>query len=59
MVEKYLDGQLPMPGVVLQGLLKGMCESYFRWSPSYPELPPEWSGFEATLRVGGGALGGG
>ncbi len=49
MVEKYLDGRLPLPGVVLQGLLKGMCEAYFRWSPSYPELPPEWSGASGPI----------
>ncbi|MCZ6533686.1 MAG: class I SAM-dependent methyltransferase [SAR324 cluster bacterium] len=43
-IENYLDGRLPMPGLVLQGLLKGLVEANFRFAKTYDELPLEWSG---------------
>ena len=44
MVESYLDGRLPLPGPVVQGMLKAGVEAYYRLSSTYPELPNEWSG---------------
>jgi cyclopropane-fatty-acyl-phospholipid synthase len=44
LLEQYLDGRLPMPGLMLQGLLTGLCEAYFRFAPTMKELPPELSG---------------
>jgi cyclopropane-fatty-acyl-phospholipid synthase len=51
LVEMYLNGRLPMPGPVLQGLLKVAVEGYFRFSRTYPELPPEWDGGSGPIAV--------
>lgn len=49
LVEQYLDGRLPMPSRVLQGLLTLGVEGYYRLSKTYPELPPEWSGADGPI----------
>ena len=44
LIENYIDGRLPVPGWFLQGLLKVLSETHYRFAPTMEELPPEWSG---------------
>ncbi|HEX7927016.1 MAG TPA: class I SAM-dependent methyltransferase, partial [bacterium] len=44
LIENYLEGTVPLPGPLLQALLKMSIEGYYRFSPTLPELPPAWSG---------------
>ena len=44
LIERYLDGRLPIPGMILQGLLTGFFELNFRFAPTLEELPYQWSG---------------
>jgi cyclopropane-fatty-acyl-phospholipid synthase len=44
LIDRYLDGRLPIPGPLVQGLLKVAVECYFRFARTYPELPPAWGG---------------
>jgi len=49
LIEWYLDGTLPLPGPVLQILLNLTFEGCYRFSKTYPELPPAWRGGEGPL----------
>ena len=44
LVDNYIDGRVPIPGFMLQALLKVLVESYFKFAKIYDELPPEWGG---------------
>lgn len=49
LIERYLDGTLPLPGPVIQALLKVNIEAYYRFAPTLPELPPGWTGGEGPI----------
>jgi cyclopropane-fatty-acyl-phospholipid synthase len=48
-IEKYLNGSLPIPPFVLDGLLKASTEYHYRFSPTRKELPPGWDGSDGPL----------
>lgn len=49
MIEHYLDGSLPLPGPVVEALLKVSVEGYYRFAKTYSELPKAWDGSEGPM----------
>lgn len=49
LLEQYVEGRLPMPGPVLDALLKAGIEGFYRFSPTLRELPPEWNGASGPI----------
>ena len=49
LIHHYLAGNLPLPGFVVQALLHIGTEMFYRLSPTFEELPPEWSGDEGPI----------
>ena len=43
-ISNYVDGKFPLPGPLLQAMLKIGVEATFRFTRPYPDLPPEWGG---------------
>lgn len=41
---RYQDGRLPIPGLVLDGILKTLVEVHYRFGVILKEMPEDWSG---------------
>jgi hypothetical protein len=48
-IDRYVDGKLPLPGPVVQLLLNTGVEAYFRLSRGMYVLPDKWSGRHGPL----------
>lgn len=51
LIDRYLDGRLPLPGAVVQFLLNAGVEAHFLLTPAMDVLPGEWSGGQGPFAV--------
>lgn len=49
MIDRYLEGRMPIPGPLLQRLLNTTMEAFFRFAPVMDVLPDAWSGGHGPL----------
>jgi cyclopropane-fatty-acyl-phospholipid synthase len=44
LIERYVEGRLPLPGPLVQAILNVVLELYYRFAPTMEVLPEPWSG---------------
>ncbi len=44
LIDNYITGRVPLPGPIVEALLKVSIEGFYRFTETYPDLPEEWRG---------------
>ena len=49
LMEQHMEGRLPLPGAIVQGLLNAGVEYQYRFARTLPDLLPEWRGSDGPI----------